>query len=326
MKTLILAPCCVIVKGKNYSCIYDLQRNGIYRFPNSFLPLFEDTQNTGIWSISTDYSSADQLSFVEGLKANQLCVSTSMASYFRPLSTEYKSERICENAIIDRYANSAYSMELLSSKLSSVACAAICLRYFQPMMLSEIELDVIAFSDSTVRSIEIHFSNSEKIDLSQLKEFKRKHGRVCSFVMYSQEKNRTITIGDGLTIQLKATDLEASRMCGGVTEAKMRAQTQLYLESMNYNNCLHRKVYIGRHGEVKNCPAMVKTYGKIESPKMILAELFNTSEFRKCWYITKDKVDTCQDCEFRYACIDCRCFLQTPDERFSKPCKCQYIP
>ena len=40
----------------------------------------------------------------------------------------------------------------------------------------------------------------------------------------------------------------------------------------------------------------------------------------------KDKIDQCKDCEFRYACMDCRCFLKEADNPLSKRAKCKYNP
>lgn len=42
--------------------------------------------------------------------------------------------------------------------------------------------------------------------------------------------------------------------------------------------------------------------------------------------ITKDKVSVCKDCEFRYICTDCRAFVSSPDDPYSKPAKCSYDP
>jgi len=42
-------------------------------------------------------------------------------------------------------------------------------------------------------------------------------------------------------------------------------------------------------------------------------------------YNNKDKIDVCKDCEYRYACLDCRCFRMNEDI-YSKPKKCKYNP
>jgi len=50
------------------------------------------------------------------------------------------------------------------------------------------------------------------------------------------------------------------------------------------------------------------------------------NNFKKYWNITKDQIETCKDCEFRYVCTDCRAYLKNPSSMFSKPLKCGYNP
>lgn len=37
-----------------------------------------------------------------------------------------------------------------------------------------------------------------------------------------------------------------------------------------------------------------------------LEEAVNNKELQGLWKITKDRIETCRDCEYRYTCIDCR--------------------
>lgn len=323
---VILAPCCVIVKGKNNSCIYDLQRNGVYRFPNKFLTVFQKVSDREIWNVLTNISTPQEKKFIEALWKNQLCVATSQSYFFRPLGTECHTERLCENAIVDRGEESTYSMEKVAEKLSLVSCAAVSLRYFYPVKLELIESEVMAFGDSTARSIDIHCNYLSELTLTDLKEFKKRNGRVCSLVFYSGVEEKIINIGSNLCVQFKKIPMNINSMCGCVSEKKMRAQTQLYIESKNYNNCLYRKIYIDERGEIRNCPGMSRCYGFIDDDRLQLDSILNSSEFKKCWFLTKDMVEECQDCEFRYACLDCRSFLQKPGNVYSKPLKCQYNP
>jgi hypothetical protein len=50
------------------------------------------------------------------------------------------------------------------------------------------------------------------------------------------------------------------------------------------------------------------------------------NRFRSAWHIKKDMIKKCRDCEFRYACTDCRAYLEDPQDILSKPLKCGYDP
>jgi SPASM domain peptide maturase of grasp-with-spasm system len=87
---------------------------------------------------------------------------------------------------------------------------------------------------------------------------------------------------------------------------------------------LNRKVSIDSAGEIKNCPAMNKRYGN--AADTALTNVLAQPEFRTVWDISKDQVETCCDCEFRYICTDCRALLRNPSNPLSKPLRCGYDP
>lgn len=74
---------------------------------------------------------------------------------------------------------------------------------------------------------------------------------------------------------------------------------------------------------------MPENYGKIQDTT--LEEALNKPDFKKYWNVTKDMIDVCKDCEFRYVCTDCRAYTErtTFDKEeidLSKPLKCGYNP
>lgn len=71
---------------------------------------------------------------------------------------------------------------------------------------------------------------------------------------------------------------------------------------------------------------MKSSYGYPDKNPDQFLLIMQSEKFQECWYITKYSVDDCKDCEFRYACLDCRCQVRNPDNRFSKPIKCEYKP
>jgi SPASM domain peptide maturase of grasp-with-spasm system len=78
------------------------------------------------------------------------------------------------------------------------------------------------------------------------------------------------------------------------------------------------------NGEIKNCPSSAISYGNIANTSLIKA--IKNNNFQKNWFISKDEIEVCKDCEFRYICIDCRVFVQDSKNQYSKPSKCNYDP
>jgi SPASM domain peptide maturase of grasp-with-spasm system len=78
------------------------------------------------------------------------------------------------------------------------------------------------------------------------------------------------------------------------------------------------------NGDIKNCPSIKNVYGNLNNTE--LSEVILNQDFMKLWYLNKDSVNKCKDCEFRYFCYDCRAYLQDPEDIYSKPLKCGYDP
>ena len=69
---------------------------------------------------------------------------------------------------------------------------------------------------------------------------------------------------------------------------------------------------------------MSESFGNIKNTT--LEEAVNHPNFKKYWDITKDQIEVCKDCEFRHICTDCRAYVETPEDQYSKPLKCGYNP
>ncbi len=86
------------------------------------------------------------------------------------------------------------------------------------------------------------------------------------------------------------------------------------------HNCFSTRLYIDANMNVYPC-VMEREFkhGNLLGNK--LSDILNTEVFD----LTKDKIKSCKECEFRYACMDCR-----PDrlgeDLYAKPWYCAYVP
>jgi len=60
---------------------------------------------------------------------------------------------------------------------------------------------------------------------------------------------------------------------------------------------------------------MAESFGNIQDTT--LEEALNKEGFKKYWDITKDQIEVCKDCEFRYICTDCRAYVEKPEAPLS---------
>ncbi len=123
---------------------------------------------------------------------------------------------------------------------------------------------------------------------------------------------------------LKVGTLKNNDHCGSISIDNFDINLFMYLDSLNFNTCLNKKITISETGDIKNCPSMSSTFGNISLTKF--SDLILYSEFTKLWKVTKNLIDVCKNCEFRYICTDCRFYITDPTDIYSKPLKCGYDP
>lgn len=94
------------------------------------------------------------------------------------------------------------------------------------------------------------------------------------------------------------------------------------------HNCLSGKLAVTANGDVYPCIfARGNPCGNILTAP--LSEVLQGVALQTCWQTTKDKIEKCRDCEYRYACPDCRPLAQSQDtaRRWLAPVnECLYNP
>ena len=69
---------------------------------------------------------------------------------------------------------------------------------------------------------------------------------------------------------------------------------------------------------------MKTSYGAISDTSLL--DVVQQDPFKGYWNITKDAIEGCRDCEYRYVCTDCRAYTTDEENLYAKPLKCKYDP
>ena len=224
-------------------------------------------------------------------------------------------------------------MELTSTtpkvrlELAQINCPYIQVRAFETLSPASL-LHMLQSADLTVfRHIQVLLKFSADFPTEAYKEIVREF-KMISLVFHStpethagisQERRRS------KRISYLAQVIHSCQTCGIINkDSFVLEDLKGFIENMKYNGCLNRKISIDETGHIRNCPSMKNSYGNIRDSSLLQA--VDAVGFKEKWNISKDRITICRDCEFRYACSDCRAYLENPEDAFSKPLKCGYDP
>lgn len=315
----VLNSCCILVKGAERSIIIDVQRKAYYWLENKYVVQLE----------SGEFSDVELYKFME---ENELLIAEN--KNFRSISMNYDSPDLINNILMDYDSSSTHNLVNSIKKLSKLKCKHYEIRMFSEFDISLIEdlIDLLNNINSCI-SFELVIKNSIEITDEWLKHMVLKYVKIKSITVHSYYKDKILCEFNEITrfemgnIYYTKQCISDEHHCGYVSQEYFSFKNiKSIVESYSRNNCLNQKLSIDKKGFIRNCPAMKDKYGKLEDLSLPEIKVIILSEnFRKIWYLSKDKVKTCMDCEFRYICSDCRAHTLN-NELYEKPLHCKYDP
>ena len=320
---------CVPVKGYHRSVIADINRHQLFYIPNAFYRLISKNRNKTLGEIIEIYGQENEaaiLEFLEHLDNNELVFPFDKEElrYFPPLSLQWDFPSLCSNAIIDIDEKSSYDIANAITQFDKISCFHLQIRFFRTTSLEEIKRLLTFSNDTSIRSVQLMLKFDSAID-NHLQPLIDEFWKLVKIEVFESPENQIIPLKGNLKLlaHYKEKKLRPNN-CGAVSTDYFCIEMNHFTESQHHNTCLNRKICIDAEGNIKNCPAMAKSYGNIKDTT--LEEAINKPGFKDLWFINKDKIDVCKDCEFRYMCTDCRAFIKDPENIYSQPAKCTYNP
>ncbi len=322
---------CIPVKGAVRSTICDLAR-GIYRFiPNSLYEIITDLNRPSLQEVIDNNEPEEEETIIEYftfLIENEFgfFCSKQEIDLFPPIEKTFFEPATISNCIIDIDKDSELPFKKIFFQLSGLGCQHVQLRFFYPINTEKLGLILKYSLDLNFRSIEI-LKQFEYSDGAKLNDF---------FYQFPLTRINVFNVPDEYLVDLRENvdkekaiyyfkqPLNSEKHCGVISPSLFTINLPTYLESLSQNSCLNRKIGIDKNGEIKNCPSMSKSFGNISETDLL--DVAKNAEFSTVWKITKDQINICSACEFRYVCTDCRGYIEDPGILFSKPLKCGYDP
>lgn len=312
-EVLKLYPNVIPVKGYNRSLLIDLQKGKPYFVPNDLVDYLEQNSGRHVEEYET-FIIENEL----GIR-----IHPELADCLSPLSIHYHPDSKINNAILELEADSGWDIRSVLSQLDELGTRFLEVRFLDDVSLRKY-FSIIreCIHGTTIESVQILVPFSEHLKTFLDSELAERFLRLSTMVIY----NAT----EGFELATNAYNLVFTRQksvsqeyCGNISLESFTVNTRAYVRNRNYNSCLAHKISIDKDGFIRNCPSSESTYGHADST--VLQEVVSRKEFQGKWELTKDKLQVCSVCEFRWICNDCRAFTMNDLEN-GKPSKCTYNP
>jgi SPASM domain peptide maturase of grasp-with-spasm system len=324
----------VITKGAKRLLVSDLQRNKSELFPLELYDVIEELKNNSIDFIINELYIDDESKdifkeYLDILLENDFgfLSENDWDKNFPELSTEFSVPNEITNAFLE--ISDIETLKIIKDSLINLGTEHIVIYHNDCLNIKKIESIENIFQKTPIKSIEIFSVYSDEIDEVFLKNMDNLSMRIHHLVFYNC-RNIPFRVKDIYKFKVNFTKQNIKlNSCGKIDLKYFNTNLPKVLEAMNYNSCLHKKIAVDVGGNIKNCPCMPQSYGNIN--EVTLENALCRTDLKKYWMLTKDNIEVCRDCEFRYICTDCRAYTeQTHFNKngldISKPLKCGYNP
>ncbi|WP_010178897.1 grasp-with-spasm system SPASM domain peptide maturase [Aquimarina agarilytica] len=321
---------CKPVKGAKRAIICDLERKTALLINEDLYTILTKNKNNTIAQIKSQYGHKnnkvidDYFNYLIKHEVIFLCTVDEL-ELFPEIQTHWNTPSVITNAIIDVDSESNHNFNSIFQELNDLGCKDVLLRFFDNTTLVYLTRILEKLNKSSIENIELILKYSGEFDNNlNFTELKNKFQRIASITIYDSPINN-VSPNLNSTIELKfiTNSLDSDTHCGFISPNHFRFENSFFFESLNFNNCLNRKISIDKKGNLKNCPSMKDHYGNIATKT--ISEVIENKKFTHLWTIKKDAINKCKDCEFRYICSDCRAFTED-NSMYSKPLHCNYNP
>ena len=318
---------CHIVEGANRSIIYDF--NGrVFIVPSKFAKLLSFFKNKNGISYEVIVNNERLVQFVEELYRKQMgkYFNKHIVENFPDIEIKWDSPHSITNAIIDINNTSTSNWSKFITELDEIGCSFVQIRLFGLVSFEQLNAMLKKIDVTNIYGIQliIPLNNNNSLFFIELSKLLQLYPRIVDTIIYNC--NITHHPPPEFIKRVRTTNeiINNQDSCGIINPNFFILNLDFFSEANLYNTCLNRKISLSHDGFVKNCPSMRQDYGNIDN--ICLEDVASSSEFKFWWFIKKDKVEVCKDCEFRYMCSDCRVFITDSKNPFSKPSKCPYDP
>ncbi|SDF26350.1 grasp-with-spasm system SPASM domain peptide maturase [Cellulophaga baltica] len=324
---------CIPVKGAKKSIVFDLQNQTFFNIPNDLYNILKDHRGKSIEEIKSVYDNKyDNIidNYFKILIKNNVAFFTITPELFPEIKLNFFNPFEITNAIVDIGISSSYNINKVFLQLSELHCKYIQIRIFRDSDEKDLRSILNYFNEIKSNTIGLDLFIPYNEGLEELYHLLfEDYPRLNSIIVYSSPyKKNIIPKGHSKYLIYTSLSINSEKHCGLIDKSLFSINMKNFSEAQSFNSCLNGKISIDKNGEIKNCPSIQNSFGNIND--ISLKDTLKFPDFKKYWKTTKNQIDVCKDCEFRYVCTDCRAYTDRAnfdgEIDLSKPLKCGYDP
>jgi SPASM domain peptide maturase of grasp-with-spasm system len=329
-KPFRLFTCCFPIAGAERALVCDVQRKTYQYIPSALYEILTEHDGKTVQEVKVIYNNEyDEIieEYFTELEKEEYIFFTDTPQYFPKMDLRWEEPFKITNAIIDiDELSPKLPWENIIAEFEKLGSKHIQIRSFSDRPLSFFEDILQKCEDKRVVSVELIIKYQPDFDKRLLFDFCQQYPRVFSIYAHSAPITETLHLSEqGMGhIFLLQDAITSSNHCGIISPDYFTINIKTFTEAQKHNTCLNRKISIDTEGYIRNCPSMKEHYGNIKDTT--LQQALEHPDFKKYWFVNKDQIAVCKDCEFRYICTDCRAYIENPEDMYSKPLKCGYNP
>lgn len=312
---------CVPVKGFNRSAIYDIQKTRYLLVENKFADLLITNKN----KIVLNNKNKIYENLLKHLVKEEwgIFTSKSIAKNFPELDMQWKHYAKITNTQIDfaniKRKNFDFFFQNVLLQIESLNCKTLQINFLELIDYKTLHEFLVRFNDTDIHQIIIYLpytiiTNKES---NQLFIEQPRLNLLCYYNCPDQLNH----LNEKSYYSPKTIN---SRNQNNVSTDYFTTNIKLFTESQNHNTYYNRKLSIDPHGNIKNTPEQSENFGNIKD--IPIKNVIELKKFQRLWYIHKEMIDVCKDCEFRHMCVDSCNLIKRKDNTWYRSKECNYNP
>ena len=319
---------CIPVKGFRRSAIYDLGRCKYRLIPNALYEILNEFEGKSLEEIKSHYKGNDLIidEYFDFLLENEYIFwcNDDEVSNFPPLNLTWDYPGEISNAIIRIRLKNDLDTHTIIAELSTLGCKDIILHFETSPQIEFIHEILNTLRKFPYRSIDFFLPYSKEVcDENLWRNICNSNLIIHRIIVYNSPNEIQLTSENkvmGNIIFSHQKDINYNK----ISKYNFVINIPTFTEAQKHNLFFNRKLIISSLGIVTS--SLFGNSKEWAIKENSLREIISKEDFKEKWFINKDLILVCKDCEYRYMCIDSRDPKKNENNHWFFDSECGYNP